>query len=89
MSDTQDPPEVIAAREAALAALPNYNEQSRQALADALALADLYPSSPEEAAIINAQIASALAQYRALENPPADIVSLASSLISLKTESML
>jgi hypothetical protein len=75
---------------AAFGLLPNYNEQSRTALADALALSDLYPApTPDETALIDAQVASALLSYTQLENPPADIVALASNLAVLKIEGRL
>lgn len=57
------------------------------ALADALALADLYPApTPEETAIIDAQVAAALTGFRALPNPPADVVALAAAVVSWRTE---
>jgi hypothetical protein len=59
----------------------------RTALSDALALADLYPApTPEETAIIDAQVNAALAGFRALDNPPADVVALAAAVVSWRTE---
>jgi hypothetical protein len=60
-------------------------DAARTALSDALALADLYPApTPEETAIIDGQVNAALASFSQLENPPADIVALAATLISWK-----
>ena len=69
------------------AAAGNPNQDARAALADALALADLYPApTPEETALIDAQVASALSLYRALDDPPADVVSLAAAVVAWRTE---
>jgi hypothetical protein len=60
---------------------------ARTALIDALALADLYPApTPEETAIIDAQVGAALSQYRALADRPADVVALAAAVVSWRAE---
>lgn len=56
-------------------------------LAESLALADLYPApTPEETAIIDAQVTAALAGFRTMPNPPADVVALAAAVVSWRTE---
>jgi hypothetical protein len=59
---------------------------ARTALSDALALADLYPApTPEETALIDTQINSALIGFQGLSNPPADVVALAAAVISWRS----
>ena len=59
----------------------------RTTLSDALALAPLYPApSPDETAIIDAQVAAALAQFRALADPPPDVVALAAAVVAWRAE---
>lgn len=79
------PQELAAAQ--AWAAAADAPVAARAALSDALALADLYPApTPEETALIDGQVAAALASYRALSGPPADVVSLAAAVVAWRTE---
>ena len=58
-------------------------ESCRTALAAVLALAEAYPyPTPEETAIVDAQAAAALDGFRALNDPPADVVALAAAVVS-------
>lgn len=83
---TADEEATVAAEDAAAAANAPILT-IRADLADALALADLYPApTPEETAIIDAQVNAALAGFRALSNPPADVVALAAAVVSWRTE---
>lgn len=60
---------------------------TRAALSDALALSDLYPApTPEETSLIDSQVAAALAGFRALPDPPADVVALAAAVVSWRAE---
>jgi hypothetical protein len=71
---------------AAFAALGNPWEEARTALSDAAALASLYPApTPEETALIDSQINSALIGFQGLSNPPADVVALAAAVISWRS----
>jgi hypothetical protein len=72
---------------AAFAALPNYNEEARIALSTTLALTDLYAAADQAAkAVIDSQINNAIAQARALENAPADILELATKIALWRSE---
>jgi len=54
-------------------------------LANAILVTQNSPyNTPEEQAIVDATVATALAEYRALNNPPTDITNLATELISWK-----
>ena len=56
---------------------------AKGALSDVLSLADAYPyPTPEENAIIDNQVVAALTGYRALDDPPADVVALAAAVVS-------
>ena len=56
---------------------------ARQSLATATELRALSPfPTPEEQAGIDAQVASALAAYRALPDPPADVSALAVAVLT-------
>lgn len=82
-------PSEVAATEAANAALleaVNAPHECRIALTEAVQLAALSPyPTPEEQAIINAQVASALALFRALPNPPVDVTALATAVLTLES----
>jgi hypothetical protein len=72
---------------AAVAATNAALQQNREDLANALELSALYPApTPEETVIIDQQVAAALAAFRELDNPPADIVALAAAVISWRAE---
>jgi hypothetical protein len=77
-----DPVAVEAANEAARSA--RVGEASvRAALTAVLALAEAYPyPTPEETAIVDAQASAALDGFRALADPPADVVALAAAVVS-------
>ena len=73
----------VAARHAAVQAAADALETARTALTDALALAPLYPApTPEETLVIDTQVNAALAGFRALTDPPADVVALAAAVVS-------
>jgi hypothetical protein len=75
---------VIASAPAAAAAADARNaavSAARASLSVVLSLAAGYPyPTPEETSIVDAQAAAALTRYRALTDPPADVVSLAASV---------
>lgn len=84
-----DPQEVAEteAANAALLALVNAPVECRQALTDAVQLAALSPyPTPEEQAIIDAQVSSALTLFRALPDPPADVTALAAAVLTLEVQ---
>jgi hypothetical protein len=57
----------------------------RAALGEAVNLAALSPyPTPEEQAIIDTQVSSALALFRAIMDPPADLTALAAAVLTLK-----
>jgi hypothetical protein len=64
------------------------NNECRIALSDAIALASPLSQAltPEETALVDSQVSSALAGFRALIDPPADVVALAAAIISLRSE---
>jgi hypothetical protein len=81
-------PEQIAEVAAANAALNEAAPDNvcRNALKDVLALSELYPApTPEETALIDAQVVEALADFRALINPPVDVVNLATAVVSWRS----
>ncbi len=74
--------EVLARHQATEAAAQAINS-ARGDLAAVLSLAAAYPyPTPEETGIVDAQAAAALEQFRALTDPPADIVALAAAVVS-------
>jgi hypothetical protein len=83
-------PDEIAARDAWLAAETARIaalDSARTALQDALDLEALYPApTTEETALIDTQVAEALAEFRALSSMPADIVALAAAVVSWRSE---
>jgi len=71
------------AEDAALVSAYAALDSMRDALSAALSLADAYPyPTPEENAIIDNQVVAALTGYRALDDPPADVVALAAAVVS-------
>jgi hypothetical protein len=82
-------PEEVATTEAANAlviANANAPHECRIALTEAVQLAALSPyPTPEEQAIINAQVSAALALFRALPNPPVDVTALATAVLTLES----
>jgi hypothetical protein len=73
-------PVMVAERDASLA-----ERTTRAALSDAVALAALSPyPTAEEQAIIDSQVTSALALFRALPDPPADVLALAAAVLTLE-----
>lgn len=57
----------------------------RFALIDAVQLAAMSPyPTPEEQAIIDAQVSGSLALFRALPDPPADVIALAAAVLTLE-----
>lgn len=73
--------------EDAVSAVATAAQTARSALQDALALAPLYPApSPEETALIDSQVSAALALFRDLTDPPADVVALAAAVVSWRAE---
>lgn len=78
---------IILARVAEIDQARSLVTATRTALTDALALIDLYPApTPEETAIIDAQVTAALAGFRTMTDPPADVVALAASLVSWRAD---
>ncbi len=77
-----------AALDAALAqqeAKAQSEDTARQSLTDAVQLAALSPyPTPEEQAIIDAQVSASLALFRALSDPPADVTALAAAVLTLE-----
>jgi len=70
------------AEDAALVAGYAALENVRNGIIDALALTSLYPTaSPETDEVIRATVFAAFEEYENLQNPPVDVVNLASSLI--------
>jgi hypothetical protein len=59
----------------------------RDSLNDAVQLAALSPyPTPEEQAIIDAQVSASLALFRALADPPADVTALAAAVLTLEVQ---
>lgn len=57
----------------------------RESLTDAVQLAALSPyPTPEEQAIIDAQVSASLGLFRALADPPADVTALAAAVLTLE-----
>jgi hypothetical protein len=77
---------ILAAMESS-AAIDAALTECRTSLTDAVQLAALSPyPTPEEQAIIDAQVSASLALFRALSDPPADVTALAAAVLTLEVQ---
>lgn len=86
--DELNPPQSeIDARNNAIYAAQQAVAECRASLNDAVQLAALSPyPTPEEQAIIDAQVADALALFRGLHDPPTDVIALATAVLTLGSD---